>query len=596
MGLRKRFILLFVMLFFVASCTSNMVEVDEGELFSSESNQRVLSDSEVMMALHCQEMKMPGCEEYDSIELTIEQIQRGCDMMPGMEICESLHSDEDEVQKEITLINRSISNLDLEKETQIVELNDGDGYTLSAELIKKEIQGNEIRMFGYNGQIPGPLLKVEQNSTINITFINNLDMPTTTHWHGLRLDNRFDGVPGSTQSEILPGESFEYTLYFPDEGIYWYHPHVREDLQQELGLYGNILVDPIQLDYYNQVNQENSLVLDDILIENGDIIDFTYENINHVVMGRFGNINLINGEDNYELNVLKGEVRRFYLTNVANVRTFNFTIPGVKLKLIGSDSGSYEKETYVDSVVISPSERYIVEAYFENSGSYDILNKNPIKTSKMGSILVSNEEVKEDFSGEFLSLRENNYIISQIDPLREYFDKEIDYEITLDIEMGEQMHMEESEIGSMMNSNEDHEGMSLSHEEIEWEDTMPMMSSITNETTKWILQDKETSLENMDINYNFEVGDKIKIRLYNDPNSMHPMQHPIHFHGQRFLVLEKDGVKNDNLAWKDTVLVPIGSTVDILLDVTNPGNWMAHCHIAEHLQAGMMMHFNVEEK
>jgi len=74
---------------------------------------------------------------------------------------------------------------------------------------------------------------------------------------------------------------------------------------------------------------------------------------------------------------------------------------------------------------------------------------------------------------------------------------------------------------------------------------------------------------------------------------MHPMQHPIHFHGQRFLVVARDGVRQADFAWKDTVLVKAGETVDIVLDTSNPGVWMAHCHVAEHLEAGMMFSFKV---
>jgi len=109
----------------------------------------------------------------------------------------------------------------------------------------------------------------------------------------------------------------------------------------------------------------------------------------------------------------------------------------------------------------------------------------------------------------------------------------------------------------------------------------------------WILKDTSTGKKNNEIDLNFKVGDKVKIRLFNDKSISNPSQHPIHFHGQRFLVLEKDGVKSENLVWKDTVLVPIGSYVDILLDITNPGEWMAHCHISEHLTSGMMMTFKV---
>ena len=103
-----------------------------------------------------------------------------------------------------------------------------------------------------------------------------------------------------------------------------------------------------------------------------------------------------------------------------------------------------------------------------------------------------------------------------------------------------------------------------------------------------------TGRENRDIEWRFPAADAVKLRLFNEPRSLHPMSHPIHLHGQRFLVLEKDGKPNANLVWKDTVIVPVGSTVDILVDMSNPGEWALHCHIAEHLGAGMMMTFTVE--
>ncbi len=89
----------------------------------------------------------------------------------------------------------------------------------------------------------------------------------------------------------------------------------------------------------------------------------------------------------------------------------------------------------------------------------------------------------------------------------------------------------------------------------------------------------------------------MKIRLVNEMDSDHPMHHPFHIHGAgRFLVLSRDGEPEPNLVWKDTVLVLPGQTVDILLDVSNPGRWMAHCHIAEHNQAGMMFSFDVSRR
>jgi FtsP/CotA-like multicopper oxidase with cupredoxin domain len=131
---------------------------------------------------------------------------------------------------------------------------------------------------------------------------------------------------------------------------------------------------------------------------------------------------------------------------------------------------------------------------------------------------------------------------------------------------------------------------------IEWEDDMVAVNRLTNPgNTRWKLVDRETAAEGASIDWRFRVGEQVKIRLINEMDSDHPMHHPLHIHGAgRFLVLSRDGVVESNLVWKDTVLVPTGQTVDLLLDVTHPGVWMAHCHIAEHHESGMMLAFRVE--
>jgi FtsP/CotA-like multicopper oxidase with cupredoxin domain len=130
---------------------------------------------------------------------------------------------------------------------------------------------------------------------------------------------------------------------------------------------------------------------------------------------------------------------------------------------------------------------------------------------------------------------------------------------------------------------------------IEWEDDMVEVNKLsTPANMHWNLVDRATGAVNHAIQWQFTVGDRVKIRLVNEMDSDHPMHHPFHVHGAgRFLVLARDGAVESNLGWKDTVLVRTGETVDILLDVTNPGLWMAHCHIAEHHESGMMFSFNV---
>ena len=108
---------------------------------------------------------------------------------------------------------------------------------------------------------------------------------------------------------------------------------------------------------------------------------------------------------------------------------------------------------------------------------------------------------------------------------------------------------------------------------------------------RWILREPSTGRENDDIAWRFALGDVVKIRLHNDRFAFHAMQHPLHIHGQRFLVVAQDGVPNPHLVWKDTVLLPVGSVTDILLEISNPGRWMVHCHIAEHLESGMKFVF-----
>jgi len=394
-----------------------------------------------------------------------------------------------------------------------------------------------------------------------------------------------------------PGESFQYELRFNDEGIYWYHPHVREDYQQELGLYGNMLVSPIEDDYYNNVNKEVPIILDDILIDDDGIFPSFKEYGNHGLGGRWGNIMLINGDDNYNLGVTTGEVVRFYMTNVANTRVFNFSIPDTRIKLIGSDIGSYEKEEFVDSVIISSAERYTIEVIFDKPGEYQFKSITPENEYTLGKITVSGEPVtlENDFSGDFYSLRENEYVTEDINNFRQYFDKEVDVNIKLSLESDSFFSFFITEDSD--STDNDWSKVEVGYpDRIEWEDFEPRFNPQVKSTDiTWILKDTNTGKKNNEIDLNFKVGDKVKIRLFNDGSISNTMYHPIHFHGQRFLVLEKNGVKSKNLVWKDTVLVPIGSYVDILLDVTNTGEWMAHCHISEHLTSGMKMTFKVTE-
>src|SRR6185295_323173 len=192
-------------------------------------------------------------------------------------------------------------------ETLVVELSDGDELDLTIAPVTKEIDGDTLRMLAYNGSIPGPTLKVRQNSEIAVNVRNEGDLEATVHWHGLRLDNRYDGTH-ETQAPIPVGGSFTYRIEFPDAGLYWYHPHIRQDYGQEMGLYGNILVVPADPDYWPPAHRELLLTLDDVLIEDGKIASFSRSETTYSAMGRFGNMLLVGGATDRSLSVKRGEV------------------------------------------------------------------------------------------------------------------------------------------------------------------------------------------------------------------------------------------------------------------------------------------------
>jgi len=479
---------------------------------------------------------------------------------------------------------------------RVVKLSDGDTLQLEARPILRTIGGKTFVMYGFNGQYPGPLIDVPQNAKLNVKFTNQTDLPSSVHWHGVRVANQYDGTPGVTQDLVLPGGTFWYQVSFRDAGLYWYHPHHREDIEQDLGLYGSIIVRSPRPQFFGPANREAFLMVDDLLIGEDGLFPYGLEAPTHALMGRFGNVFLINGEPHYRLSVRAGEVVRFFLTNVSNARTFNISFGNLPLKIVGSDVGKFEHEAWSNSVVIAPAERYIVEVQFREPGTVPMMNRvravNHLfgtfyaAADTLGVVSVQRGAVSPDYSTSHKRLRTNSDVITDIDRYRGYFDRPPDHTLLLTLEP--------SQLPAPLL-----QGMqwdSLYFDPIEWDRTMPMMNWVTtSRNVKWVLRDRDSGRENMDIRWRFKVGDVVKIRLHNDRSGLHAMQHPIHLHGQRFLVVAYNGVRNPNLVWKDTVLLPVGATVDILVEISNPGKWMMHCHIAEHLGAGMMLVFEATD-
>lgn len=513
---------------------------------------------------------------------------------------------------------KQINKLETVRKSEIVELKNGDTYVIDATIAKQEVGNQIIKRLAYNGQIPGPILKAPRGSKVTIIHNNLTDEATSLHSHGLRGESRYDGAAPLTQDPIKVGDSFTYELEFPDAGVYWYHPHVREDYAQEMGLYGNYIVE--EENYWGGDAQDQYLIFDDFDTDGV----FTPDEETHTLMGRFGDKLFINDQENYQVNLEAGQIGRVFITNVANTRTFDIDFVGTDMKLVGGDNGRVQNEVLIDNIVIGTSERSIIEVLYDTPGTYAINHRG----EKMGEVVVT-ESTKESQKSLFNIMRNNDgdYQIV-IDNLDSFLAQEPDKKLRIDIEMRGQMAemmamgVEEIErdgetvykmMGLELNLEqaikhcglmemvgceellEENGGESEEEDDgIEWEDDMAIMNSMSNtENISWKLIDEATDMMPMMDDWNFNQGDFVKVRIYNDPSSMHPMQHPVHFHGQRFVVLRRDGEVNDNFQWKDSVLVPTGQTADILIEMTNVGDWMAHCHIAEHNAAGMMFNFKV---
>jgi FtsP/CotA-like multicopper oxidase with cupredoxin domain len=388
--------------------------------------------------------------------------------------------------------------------------------------------------------------------------------------------------------------------------------------------------------------------VDDLLVEEGRIAPFSPTETSYAAMGRFGNVFLVGGHPDLHLEARVGEVVRLWLTNTANTRVFNLALPGARMKLVGGDSGRVEHQQFIESVVLAPSERAVVDVLVERPGELHLEHHTPDRVYRLATVAVAGEAGETAAARTFPVLRRAPELAAERQQLNAWLAAAPDKVLALVAQMDDPtampadagpvtyacpMHPEVTSTepgrcpkcgmkllavgpGAQDHAAMDHEGMdhgAMDHDQmdhggmdhgamghggadgIEWEDDMVEVNRLTTTATMhWRFLDRTSGADSPAIDWRFTAGDRVKIRLVNEMDSDHPMHHPFHLHGAgRFLVLSRDGVPEPNLVWKDTVLVRTGQVVDLLFDVTNPGLWMAHCHIAEHMQSGMMFSFNV---
>jgi suppressor of ftsI len=304
-------------------------------------------------------------------------------------------------------------------------------------------------------------------------------------------------------------------------------------------------------------------------------------------MGRYGNVILSNGTvSGYRVDIASGSVIRFHLLNAANARPLRWKV-NAPMKLIGLDSGKIEKERFIDEVILHPGERATVDVLFSRADRFSLEHAPPssLESTILGDVFVQTPNASPSFASEFRNVSTHADVARETRAIRQKLaTKSPDHTLRFTMEMN---GMDHGGMGGRMGG--------LPPDGIEWEDDMGMMNANSSSNIKWKIVDETTKQENMDIMLTHAKGDMIKLRLVNDADSMHPMQHPFHIHGVRFLVESIGGIPQKDNGWKDTVTVPAGKTADILVDASNPGNWMFHCHIAEHLHSGMMGMLRITE-
>lgn len=392
--------------------------------------------------------------------------------------------------------------------------------------------GYKTKVWNYNGTVPGPELRIKLGDTIRVNFTNNLPEETTIHWHGVRVPNAMDGVPGVTQDPIQPEESFIYEFTPKDPGTFWFHPHVRGSEQVERGLFGILIVED---EYSELYSQDVTWVLDDWRLMDDYQIDPSF-NTGHDLShdGRWGNVITVNGVLNESMEVRPGERIRLRLINTSNARIYVPSFGSLDAKIIAVD-GMYVKNSFnASGFELSPGNRIDVDIKIPTESTrvqFSISDNFSSYSNNLGTIQLKGEMV---LTPDFEYPSNDN-----IPDWEKGAEVSIDKEYKLNARRGGTYGIE------------------------------------------WTINGKAyPDYDPFELKY-----DKFnKIKFTNQSYRLHPM----HLHGQFFKVLTRNGVAVDEPYLRDTVLIHSQETVEIGLVPLDKGEWVNHCHILEHAEAGML--------
>ena len=410
---------------------------------------------------------------------------------------------------------------------------------LVAKLADVTIDGKVVHAWTYNGGLPGPLIKTRVGDRLIVHFTNELDQPTTVHWHGVRVPIEMDGVPEISQPEVKKGESFTYDFVVRDAGLYWYHPHVMSAAQVGFGLYGALLVE----DPADGVGVEDqvTIVLSDIGFDKRGVLEPGDSGGSAgMVFGREGDYVLANGRRRPTLRARPGAPQRWRIVNAAKSRFFYLDLDGQPFTVIGSDGGLQEKAVSTDILLVTPGERVDVIVTPKGKAGTPLTLRAMLYNRGYGS--VEYRAVEDVLSIDFT--KEAPIAASPVTVARALPAPSVEGATSVDVVL-----------------------------------TLPPMKNNKSEfqvngVPFWKAKP-----------YLAKLGEKQLWIVKNDSD----WDHPFHLHGFFFHVIDEQGQPTRPLALKDTVNVPMKTTVKLLVTFDErPGEWMFHCHILDHADGGLM--------
>lgn len=415
-------------------------------------------------------------------------------------------------------------------------------------------------VMAYNEQVPGPTLRIPQGKRVNFLIKNGLDQPTSLHWHGIRLENRMDGVPGLTQDPIAPGEDFEYSFIAPDAGTYWYHSHLKSWEQVGRGLYGPLIVEESA---HIEVDSDHLFVADDWRLDDAGQIAGNFGHMRDASHGgRLGNWLTINGATKPTFVARPGERIRLRCISVANARIMEFAFPGLTAQIIAIDGQPLSAAQQPDNAVtLAPAQRadLIIDVPVNDTKEFVINEVSTGKPLAAALVVVSGEPIRA-------RVKEPGSLILPANPLPHDLDMNDAMSVDLLMEGGAMGQLREASYHGQM---------------------FDLRSLVMEKGKAWAFNGEAgTTVSPL---FKAPLGRVVTVNMVNDTRWPHAM----HIHGHHFRVIQKNGSPVSNSPWRDTELMQPGDKTSIAFVADNPGKWLFHCHMLEHHMAGMGTWFDV---